>query len=140
MEIEDRRVTEIGQCLYRRIHSKREVQSKWYCVTVTPIGKNITHTELYNSFMEEIYKYKQVRETFFIYESENTNHMHGIVKSRQEYSFKRLFKKGGAFNFHIKNIGLNQWCEYICKTKPKYVHVGTRFADHLNLYVHHIKS
>ncbi len=139
MEFEERRVTELGQCLYRRVHARREVSSKWYCITVTPIGKDITHTELYNSFIEEIFKYKQVRETFFIYESENTNHMHGIVKSKQEYSFIRLFKKGGAFNFHIKNIGLNQWCEYITKTKPKFVQVGTRYSDIINLHVEHVR-
>ncbi len=135
----ERRVTEIGQYLYKRVHIKKEVQSKIYCVTVTPIGKNKTHQELYNSFMEDIYKYKQVRETFFVWESENTNHMHGIIKSKQEYAFRTLFKKGGAYNFHIKNIGLNKWCEYISKTKPKHLHVGSRFTDLVNLHVEYTK-
>ncbi len=138
MEIKDRRVTEIGQRLYHRVHHRREVASVWYCVTITPIGKNITHEELYNSFIDKIYEYKQVRETFFIYEVENTNHMHGIIKTKQEYAFTKLFKKGGAFNFHIKNIGLNKWCEYISKTKPKHVHVGNRYQDYLNLHVENI--
>jgi len=123
MEHKVRRDTGIAFRLYKRVNAFICVTRHFYCVTVTPIGKDINHTELYNSFIEEITKYKQVTETFFIYESENTNHMHGIIKTKQKYSFKRLFKKGGAFNFHIKDIGLNKWCEYISKTSPKHVHV-----------------
>ncbi len=138
MEIANRRVTEIGKCLYNRVHRRREVSSYMYCVTITPIGKNITHQELYNSFIEEIFRFKQVRETFFIFEDTNTHHMHGVLKTKQEYSFSRLFKTGGAFNFHIKNIGLNQWCQYMGKDLPKYVYVATRYHDIMNMHVEHI--
>ncbi len=124
MEHKVRRVTEIGNKLYHRVHAHHRVSSYYYCVTITPKGNDMTHTELSAYFLEELMKYKQIKNYFLVYESENTNHMHGIIRTSQEYSFKRLYNKKYNFNFHIKDCPLRRWCNYMSKSYPDFFYTN----------------
>lgn len=97
----------------RKIKSQKYTKS--YQVTITPIGNNVTHRVLFDSFMREVGKYKCVKEVFLIAESINTNHFHGYVFTKDHCKFKNLFNKKHSFNFRLSHREEIVWLHYIFK-------------------------
>lgn len=94
---------------------KQEKYTRSYQVNITPIGKNITHRALYDSFMKEVSKYKCVKAVILIAEFENTNHFHGYVFTKDICKFKNLYNKKHPFNFRLSHDEEIIWLHYITK-------------------------
>ncbi len=108
--------------LYRRIRTNNTYRKKYYCVTVTPVGKNRSHKDTLQAFIDETKKYKVIIDVFLIAERENTNHFHGVIVCKDTCQFKRLYSKNQQFNFRISNQNLGDWCSYCVKHNPNKVY------------------
>ncbi len=116
--------------LSQRVRHQHRHHKQYYCITVTPKGKDKSHATLLDEFNSSISLYKCVHDVFLIAESDNTKHFHGIVITKDKCMFKKLYSNKN-FHFHIKElIPLNDWCTYMVKHLPTKLHHN----DHVEFF------
>ncbi len=72
--------------------------SNLYFFMVTPKGKCKDHASYMQSFKEAIYLVKPLNFAYFIKESENTDHLHGIISIKvPNYKFKKILSEDFVF-------------------------------------------
>ncbi len=124
MERSDRQNKVNAFRLTQRIRVNHKHHKQYYCVTFTPKEKNKSHVTLLQEIIVAVKRYKVILDVFLIAESENTNHFHGVIVTKDVCKFSRLFNKNNTFHFHNSGqIPLNDWCTYINKTLPTQLYV-----------------
>ncbi len=112
-----------------RLFCRVRVDNKYHkvgtAVTFKPKGKNKSHDTLLREILESVKSYSSILDVFLIAESEQTNHFHGIIITKDKCKFSRFFNKKSKFSFHIKyGIPLYDWCYYIVKHTPDKLYVN----------------
>ncbi len=92
--------------------------SNLYFFTVTPKGEDKIHEDYMESFKESIYEVKPLNFAYYVKESENTDHLHGVISIKVPgYKFSKL--KNDLFVFHATPVNSLYACtRYMNKHNP----------------------
>ncbi len=92
--------------------------SNLYFFTVTPKGEGKTHEDYMELFKEAIYAIKPLNFAYYVKESENTDHLHGVISIKvPQYKFSKL--KNDLFVFRASAVNSLYACtRYMNKHNP----------------------
>ncbi len=92
--------------------------SNLYFFTVTPKGEGKTHEDYLETFKEAIFNVKPLNFAYYVKESENTDHLHGVISIKvPNYKFSKL--KNDLFIFRASSVNSLYACtRYMNKHNP----------------------
>ncbi len=92
--------------------------SNLYFFTVTPKGKSKNHDDYLQFFKESIYLIKPLNFAYYVKESENTDHLHGVISIKvPNYKFKKIVSD--KFTFRASALkSLYAATKYMAKGNP----------------------
>ncbi len=96
--------------------------SNLYFFTCTPKGKDKEHADYLQSFKDSIYLVKPLNFVYYVKESENTDHLHGVISIKvPNYKFKKIVSD--KFTFRATAMkSLYAVTKYMSKDNPEYLY------------------
>ncbi len=93
--------------------------SSMYFFTVTPKGTGKTFDDYIEEFKSDLYRIKSLDYTYWIKETDNTDHLHGVIRVKGiQYMFKKMFSDN--YNFRFSRLeSLRRVATYMSKHKPQ---------------------
>jgi len=93
-----------------------------YTLLVTPKGNNVKHKDYTGHLLGIISSIRSVKYCFLVAESENTDHYHGIIATKQACKFSKLTRKSNPYVAKISSFYSNlktfDFFTYMVKHNP----------------------
>ncbi len=125
MNLKDSKANEVSHIrrIISRMHSSYKGITTWplsnlYFFTVTPKGEGKVFDDYMKEFQNMIYLLKPLNFAYYVKESENTDHLHGVISMKvPDYKFKKMDSDSFVFRASAM-ISLTASCLYMDKHHP----------------------